>query len=232
MNALINGEVDFFEQPANDLMPLLEANDGLTVEINDPLGNIGFARFNHLLPPFDKAEVRRAAIMAMKQEDYMTGAVGDPKFWRTCYSVYPCGTPLENDKGSEVMATGDVEKAKAALEAAGYDGTPVVIMQPTDIPLLSSFSLITAEKLRNAGFKVEVQAMDWSTLTSRRAKRDPAGPATKSLKLRARHSPTQPRPRKRKLRRKRFRSGCGPSAPRGTLASSSCPWPTARTSRA
>jgi peptide/nickel transport system substrate-binding protein len=61
MNALINGEVDYFESPANDLMPLLEANDGITVEINDPLGNIGFARFNHLLPPFDKAEVRRAA---------------------------------------------------------------------------------------------------------------------------------------------------------------------------
>jgi len=74
---------------------------------------------------------------------------------------------------SDVMATGDIDKAKAALEAAGYDGTPVVIMQPTDIPLLSAFSLITAEKLRNTGFKVEVQAMDWSTLTSRRAKREP-----------------------------------------------------------
>jgi peptide/nickel transport system substrate-binding protein len=170
---LINGEVDYFESPANDLMPLLEANDGITVEINDPLGNIGFARFNHLLPPFDKAEVRRAAIMAMKQEDYMTGAVGDQKFWKTCYSVYPCGTPLANEVGSDVIKTGDIEKAKAALEAAGYDGTPVVIMQPTDIPLLSAFSLITAEKLRNTGFKVEVQAMDWSTLTSRRAKRDP-----------------------------------------------------------
>lgn len=173
MNALINGEVDFFEQPTNDLMPLLEASPDLTVEINDPLGNIGFARFNHLLPPFDKPEVRRAALMAMKQADYMQGAVGDQKFWKTCYSVYPCGTPLENDKGSEVMATGDVDKAKAALEASGYDGTPVVIMQPTDIPLLSAFSLITAEKLRNTGFKVDVQAMDWSTLTSRRAKRDP-----------------------------------------------------------
>jgi peptide/nickel transport system substrate-binding protein len=103
----------------------------------------------------------------------MAGAVGDQKFWRTCYSVYPCGTPLANEVGSEVMMTGDTEKAKAALKAAGYDGTPVVIMQPTDIPLLSAFSLITAEKLRNAGMTVDVQAMDWSTLTSRRAKRDP-----------------------------------------------------------
>ena len=173
MNAILSGEVDYFEAPANDLALLLEASPDLTVEVNDPLGNIGFARFNHLLPPFDDAEIRRAAIMAMKQEDYMRGAVGDEKWWQTCYSVYPCGTALENEAGSEVMKTGDVEKAKEALQAAGYDGTPVVIMQPTDLPLLSAFSLITAEKLRNAGFKVDVQAMDWATLTSRRTNRGP-----------------------------------------------------------
>ncbi|NNF78737.1 MAG: ABC transporter substrate-binding protein [Rhizobiales bacterium] len=173
MNALISGEVDYFESPANDLMPILSANADITVEINDPLGNIGFARFNHLLPPFDNAKVRRAALMAMKQEDYLAGAVGDKQFWKTCYSVFPCGTPLDNDTGSEVMKTADIEKAKAALSESGYDGTPVVIMQPTDVPVLSAFSLITAEKLRKIGMKVDVQAMDWSTLTSRRAKRDP-----------------------------------------------------------
>ncbi|WP_299872457.1 ABC transporter substrate-binding protein [uncultured Sulfitobacter sp.] len=173
MNALMAGEIDFFEAPANDLAPLLDANPDITVEVNDPLGNVGFARFNHLLPPFDNAEVRRAALMAMKQEDYMAGAVGDPAFWKTCHSVFPCGTPLDNDVGSDVMSTGDIDKAKEALAASGYDGTPVVIMQPTDIPILSAFSLITAEKLRDTGFEVEVQAMDWSTLTSRRALRDP-----------------------------------------------------------
>lgn len=173
MNALMAGEIDFFEQPANDLAPLMEANPDITVEVNDPLGNIGFARFNHLLPPFDNADVRRAALMAMKQEDYLAAAIGDQKYWKTCYSVFPCGTPLDNDKASEVMATGSIDTAKEALTAAGYDGTPVVIMQPTDIPVLSAFSLVTAEKLRNAGFDVEVQAMDWATLTSRRALREP-----------------------------------------------------------
>jgi peptide/nickel transport system substrate-binding protein len=172
MNALLAGEVDYFESPANDLMPILSASPDVTVEINDPLGNIGFARFNSLLPPFDNADVRRAAIMAMKQEDYMAAGVGDQQFWKTCYSVYPCGTPLANESGSEVIKTADIDKAAEALKAAGYDGTPVVIMQPTDIPLLSAFSLVTAEKLRKIGMTVEVQAMDWSTLTSRRALRD------------------------------------------------------------
>jgi len=173
LNAIMAGEIDYFEQPANDLAPLLAANPEITVEVNDPLGNIGFARFNHLLPPFDTADVRRAAIMAMKQEDYMAAAVGDPKYWKTCYSVFPCGTPLANEVGSAVMKAGSIDAAKAALAETDYDGTPVVIMQPTDIPVLSAFSLVTAEKLRKTGFTVEVQAMDWATLTSRRAKRDP-----------------------------------------------------------
>ncbi|VAW10922.1 ABC transporter, substrate-binding protein (cluster 5, nickel/peptides/opines) [hydrothermal vent metagenome] len=173
MNALLAGEVDYFEQPANDLVPIMSSNPDVVVEVNDPLGNIGFARFNSLLPPFDKAEVRRAAIMAMKQEDYLAAAVGDQKYWKTCYSVYPCGTPMASEVGSEVIKTADIDVASKALKAAGYDGTPVIIMQPTDIPLLSAFSLVSAEKLRKIGMTVEVQAMDWSTLTSRRALRDP-----------------------------------------------------------
>ncbi|GBD43690.1 Dipeptide-binding protein DppE [bacterium HR40] len=172
LNALLAGEVDIFEQPANDLMPLLESNPDVVVDIVNPIGNIGFLRFNHLHPPFDKAEIRRAVLMAIKQEDYMTAAVGNPKYWRTCYSVYPCGTPYENDVGSDILKVGDIEKAKAALQAAGYDGTPVVILHPTDIPLLSAFTQVTADKLRRMGMNVDVQAMDWATLTSRRAKRE------------------------------------------------------------
>ena len=78
--------------------------------------------------------------------------------------------------GSKVVYTkfeDYVPRSEPVSAASGYDGSPVVIMQPTDIALLSAFSLITAEKLRKIGMTVEVQAMDWSTLTSRRARRDP-----------------------------------------------------------
>jgi peptide/nickel transport system substrate-binding protein len=173
VNALLAGEIDYFETPAIDQLPLLEGQEGIVVEVNDPLGSIGFARFNHLLPPFDKVEVRRAALMSMKQEEYMTGAIGDKKYWKTCYSAFACGTTYSSEVGAEIMKVGNAEEAKKALEAAGYDGTPVVIMQATDLPVVSNFSLITAQSLRNAGFEVEVQAMDWATLTSRRASREP-----------------------------------------------------------
>jgi peptide/nickel transport system substrate-binding protein len=173
MNALTAGEVDYFKQPSSDLTPILDTNPDITVTVNDPLGSIGFARFNSSIAPFNDPAVRRAAIMAMKQEDYLTVAIGDSKFWKTCYSVYPCGTPLENDAGSKLIATGSVEAAKAALAKTAYDGTPVLLMHPTDVPSLSAFTLMTAQKLRATGFTVELAAMDWSTLASRRASRKP-----------------------------------------------------------
>lgn len=173
LNAMLAGEVDIFEQPANDLVQVLANSPDVVIDVTNPIGNIGFMRFNHLHPPFNNVEIRRAVLMSIRQEDYMTAAVGDPKYWRTCYSVYPCGTPYENDAGSEILQVGDIEKAKAALQAAGYDGTPVVLLHPTDIPLLSAFTQVTADRLRRMGMNVDVQAMDWSTLTSRRAVREP-----------------------------------------------------------
>jgi peptide/nickel transport system substrate-binding protein len=47
-------------------------------------------------------------------------------------------------------------------------------MQATDIPLLSAFALVAAEKMRKIGINVDLQAMDWSTVISRRASKSPA----------------------------------------------------------
>ena len=41
--ALQNGEVDWWESPIPDLVPLLRKNGNINVDIADPLGNIGSA---------------------------------------------------------------------------------------------------------------------------------------------------------------------------------------------
>ena len=71
------------------------------------------------------------------------------------------------------MRVQSIEKAKAALKEANYDGSKVVILQPVDLPLLSKSSLIAADLLRKIGMNVEVQAMDFGTLSIRRASRKP-----------------------------------------------------------
>ena len=111
--------------------------------------------------------------MALNQDDYMTAALQDHRWWRTCYSVYPCGTVYSTDTGNQIMHTANIDAAKRALQAAKYDGTPVVILNPTDSPVLSAFTQVTADTLRKIGMKVEVQDMNWSTLLERRMNRGP-----------------------------------------------------------
>ncbi len=173
MNALISGEIDYYEQAPTDLVPILEAAEGVVVEINDPLGSQGMLRMNHLYPPFDNQAIRQAVLKGINQETYMQAALGNPDYYKVCYTYYACGSPLDSDAGTESIREPSIEEAAKMLEAAGYDGTPVVMLQPTDVPILNAVSLVTAQMLRDIGFEVDMQAMDWSTLTSRRAVKDP-----------------------------------------------------------
>ena len=46
-------------------------------------------------------------------------------------------------------------------------------MKPTDLASIQKLPDVAAQLLRQAGFKVDLQAMDWQTLVGRRAKKDP-----------------------------------------------------------
>src|SRR5262249_28730899 len=54
-----------------------------------------------------------------------------------------------------------------------YDGTPVVLLQSTDIASLSNLAPVAKALMEKVGLKVELQAMDWQTLVARRAKKEP-----------------------------------------------------------
>jgi len=87
--------------------------------------------------------------------------------------VYPCTSPNATDKGMEFIAKPDMKHAQQLLKESGYDGTPVVLLQPTDLAVITKLPLVAAQLLRQAGFTVEVQSMDFSTLAARREKKDP-----------------------------------------------------------
>ena len=130
-------------------------------------------RFNVLHKPFDNAKVRQAVAYALNQKDFLKSTIGDAKYYVTCKSLYPCGSPLETTKGWEDKLDSNFAKAKALLQEAGYDGTPVVLMQSTDIASLSNLAPVAKSLMEKAGLKVDLQAMDWQTLVSRRTKKDP-----------------------------------------------------------
>jgi peptide/nickel transport system substrate-binding protein len=64
-------------------------------------------------------------------------------------------------------------KAQALLKEGGYDGTPIVLMHSTDLQVLTNLAPVAKSLMEKAGFKVDMQSMDWQTLVARRAKKDP-----------------------------------------------------------
>lgn len=172
VNALIAGEIDYMESPPHDLLPLLEPEENVRLHLINSLGNQYMFRMNHLHPPFDNVKVRQAAMWAVKQEDFLQAVIGDPNYYKVCPAMFLCGTPLDTPKGGEIMVKQDLAKAKALLKEAGYDGTPVVIMQSTDVNVLNNLGPVAADSLKKAGFNVDLQAIDWQTLVSRRAKKE------------------------------------------------------------
>lgn len=172
-NGLATAEFDLLESPSPDLIPLLRKSAGVVVEPDDPLGYQLFIVLNHLLPPFDKLPARRALLMAVKQSAFLQATVGDQVPWRECAAAFGCTRPGD----SEMQALGwppyDIAKAKALFASSGYDGRPVVVMDPADNAVLHAPALVAADTLRSIGAKVDVQSMDWSTLVQRRASKAP-----------------------------------------------------------
>jgi peptide/nickel transport system substrate-binding protein len=174
VNALQSGDIDFMETLPYDLLPVLSANKDLTVETLSKLGFHTVGRMNFLYPPFDNLKVRRAAFLALNQKDVMDALVGNAKYYELCGAIFVCGTPLATDVGSESLVKGNgMAEAKKALAESGYDGTPIVIMAPGDVVTLKAQPIVAAQLLREAGFKVDVQATDWQTVVARRASQKP-----------------------------------------------------------
>ncbi len=172
--ALTTGEADIFELPQADFIPTLEKDPNIRLAA-DALGNQGWLRPNHLLPPFNNAKARQALQFIVNQEEYLAAA-GFPEKFRVkfCPAYFMCGSPNETAAGSEPFKGGqNFEKAKQLLKEAGYNGEKIVVLTPSDPPVQAAAALVTVQNLRKAGVNVDAQAMDWSTLLGRRAKKDP-----------------------------------------------------------
>jgi peptide/nickel transport system substrate-binding protein len=176
--ALIAGEVDMLESPSFDLMPILSKNPALETRILDPLGRVGVIRPNFLFPPFDNLKARQALQLLVDQKTYLAAMVGKPDYERVCHAVFVCGSPLAMDDYAAPWSVQNIARARALFLEAGYHGEPVVILKPSDQPVIAAIADVTADLLRQAGVNADLQTADWGTVTTRRARKDKPGPGS------------------------------------------------------
>jgi len=117
--------------------------------------------------------IRKAIQAALAPEDMMLAAFGSDDFFTIDGAWYPDSFSWHSEVGTEpYKALGDTEGAKALLAEAGYDGRPLRILTSRQYEFHYKMALVAQAYLEAAGFKVQMDVVEWATLTTNRA--DPA----------------------------------------------------------
>ena len=88
--------------------------------------------------------------------------------------MFTLGQPMANTAGLEAL-TGprDPALAKRLVAESGYKGEPVVVMAPSDLPVLQAFAEVASALYRQLGLNVQDVSNDWGTLVARRTSHEP-----------------------------------------------------------
>ncbi|WP_182085258.1 ABC transporter substrate-binding protein [Aureimonas sp. ME7] len=113
--------------------------------------------------------LRQAVQVAVNPTDMMLAAFSDERFFSVDGAFYPEGFFWHTEAGVERYGEGDPEAAAKLMEEGGYDGKPIRILTSRQYEFHYKTGEVAKAYLEAAGFKVDLQVVDWATLTTRRA---------------------------------------------------------------
>lgn len=169
--ALQTGEIDIWEQPSQDLVPVVAASREIKVERYANLANQVMLRPNSLHPPFDNPKARLALAYATDQAEFLAAGFGDEEWWRRCNAYFICGGPNGTEAGADGYAKPDLETARRLLAESGYKGETLVLSTSNDIAPIGRMAEVAAASLKKVGLNIDVQVSDWGTVTTRQQNR-------------------------------------------------------------
>ncbi|MBR0645523.1 ABC transporter substrate-binding protein [Plastoroseomonas hellenica] len=171
--ALQTGEIDIWEQPALDLVPVLSRRRDIQVDRLNTISTQAMLRPNSLFPPFNDPRARLALAYATDQAEAMAGGWGDERWWRRCEAYFVCGASFGTEAGAEGYARSNLDRARELLREAGYNGERIVFITSTDIAPIGRMAEVAAASLRRIGMNIDLQVNDWGTVITRQPRRDP-----------------------------------------------------------
>ena len=172
-NALLAGEVDYIEQPPHDLLPLFKADPN--VKLENPLANQYAFRSEPPAKALRQPEGAAGPLARLQPEGLLwTPSSAIPSTTGSARRCSRAALRFPPRRAWTGCSTPTAQKARDLLKEAGYDGTPIVLMHSTDLQVLTNLAPVAKSLMEKAGFKVDMQSMDWQTLVARRAKKDPA----------------------------------------------------------
>jgi peptide/nickel transport system substrate-binding protein len=174
--AMQTGEMDWWENPSFDLLPILRRTDSLHVTRLNDFGFMAGIRLNHLHPPFDKPAIRRALLGAVDQDNFMTAmATSDRQNWRSGVGYFTPGSAMANDADiSHLTGKRDLDAVKRAILEGGYQGEKIVVPVASDFPSFTAIGNVGIDLFKTIGLNVEIRSADWGSLQRGLASTEPA----------------------------------------------------------
>jgi peptide/nickel transport system substrate-binding protein len=168
VEAAVSGQYDYVDSLPVESFDKLKASKASQPVVLKPFGYPVFV-FNTAEGVTKNVEVRKAIRQALSMEDMLAAAFGSKDFYALDGNIYPSNFVWTTDAGVQGnYNVADPEAAATAAKAAGYKGEPIRILTSRQYEFHYKMAQVAAEYLKLAGFTVDMQVVDWATLTQRR----------------------------------------------------------------
>ncbi|MBP0618168.1 ABC transporter substrate-binding protein [Jiella mangrovi] len=171
VEGLVSGQFDFADSLPAESYDRLEPSDKAKPVLLKDFGWPVWA-INHKAGLLTNKTIRQALLAALPFDDMLYAAFGDDKFFKVDGALYPEGWKWHTEEGTEAYNQNDPSKAAELLKEAGYDGKPLRILTSRQYEFHYKMAEVAKQALEAAGFKVQMDVVDWATLGQRR--NDPA----------------------------------------------------------
>lgn len=162
------GQYDFADLLPVEALTRLEKSGGKTVPILTPSFGFPYLVLNTKEGVAASLPLRQALQTAIGEGEMLAAGFGDTRFFAAEGNHFPKGSPYYSTAGVEQYNQRNAAKAKAAAEKAGYKGEPIRVLTSRQYDFHYNMALLMAEQLKRAGFKVDLNVVDWATLVQRR----------------------------------------------------------------
>lgn len=162
------GQYDYADLLPVEALTRLEKSAGKTVPILTPSFGFPYLVLNTKEGVAANQPLRQAIQTAIGEGEMLAAGFGDTRFFIAEGNHFPKGSPFYSTAGAEQYNQRNANKAKAAAEKAGYKGEPIRVLTSRQYDFHYNMALLMAEQLKRAGFKVDLNVVDWATLVQRR----------------------------------------------------------------
>ncbi len=154
---------------SNDQYDVLNGYPGLVTAVNTPTEwPVFFLNWQSEL--MKNLALREAVQAALDMEPMMQSAYGAADFYSLNPGLMMKQTAWYTEAGGDRYNLNDPDLAKAKLEEAGYDGTPIRFMSTQEYGYMYATSTVAVQQLEAVGFTIDHQVTDWATVIENRAK--------------------------------------------------------------